>query len=241
MTRTKVLLTLSLTAGLLLSVAWLRDPFARLAADHWRGQFDSVPDYRAWVLLEQVGELGRPGIPVLVEALGSDRESVARAAKRVLLQQLDDWEVISHYDRSRNLAVLADALADRVEQFGPTARADANELATRILSCPLDRRAVDRVSVIASCEMVLDATAIDGDRPPVGPPVGQRASAGALTDLPDIRPFAIDGPGQFDVSVGKLAGLPGGGLSPLPDSPTTVDVPMLAEVSPERPRRLVAR
>jgi hypothetical protein len=72
-------LTLATTAGVIALLIALRGPSARLAAEHWRKQLDSVPDRRAADLLGRVGELGRPGIPVLVEALGSQRESVARA------------------------------------------------------------------------------------------------------------------------------------------------------------------
>jgi len=133
-----LLVIVLLAAGLLAMVFGLRGPCAHLAARHWRNQLDTVPDDRAAILLGQVGELGEPGIPVLVEALGSRRESVARAAKQVLREQLDRWQMLNPREVMPKLAVLADCLAEQVEQFGPTARTDAADLAEQILQWRLE-------------------------------------------------------------------------------------------------------
>lgn len=152
-------LTLALSTGLAALVLGLRGPYARFLAAHWRQQLETVPDDRALTLLNAVAELGEPGIPVLVEALGSERKSVAGSGKRVLLSQLAHWERLRAREYSPKLAVLAKALAERVEQFGPSARADAADLATGILELwTLDETVVDPAEVIASCEKVLRTT-----------------------------------------------------------------------------------
>ena len=146
------LIMAGVTVGL---VAGLRGHFARFLAEHWRGKLDRVSDDRAPVLLAGVAKLGEPGIPVLVEAFGSERESVARAGKQILIEEISRWEFLSPPEASRRLAILAESLADRIEQFGPTARSDAAELATRILLWPLDDKSVDRGRVAQWCDRVL--------------------------------------------------------------------------------------
>ena len=151
-------LTLGITAGLVvLAVAgWSQYP--RFLAAHWGNRLQTVPDERAAVLVEGVARLGEPGIPVLVDALGSERESVAAAGKRVVHKELERWGTLRAREYSPKLAILAKALADRVARFGPTAREDAANLASQILRLwALDDEVVDPAEVIASCEKVLRA------------------------------------------------------------------------------------
>ena len=154
-----LLLGLIMAAGMIALVAGLRGHFAQLMADHWRAKLNQVSDDRVPVLLAGVAELGEPGIPVLVEAFGSPRESVARAAKQILIEEVSRWELLSSPEASRRLAILAESLADRIDHFGPTARSDAAELATRILLWPLDQKSVDRGRVAQWCDRVLRVSA----------------------------------------------------------------------------------
>ena len=78
----RLALTAAIGAGIIALAALLRGQYPRVLASYWQGQLETVPDHQARALLGQIGGLGDPGIPVLVEALGSQRESVARAAKR---------------------------------------------------------------------------------------------------------------------------------------------------------------
>jgi hypothetical protein len=209
-----LLLTLAMTAALLALAVGVRRQYAHLAAEHWRRQLGTVPDDRADILLRQVAELGEPGIPVLVEALGSERESVAQAGKRALWEQLDRWQMLGPSASSPNLAALADALAEQVERFGPTARNDAADLATRVLLWPLDPRAVDRPQVIASCEKVLQATAVRGGVPLDGGPPSRQPLADEPDDAEAVRhhPATADDPMEAGRLVLNLNRLPGGGL-----------------------------
>ena len=154
-----LLLGLIMAAGLIALVAGFRGHFARLMAEHWQAKLNRVSDDRVPVLLAAVAELGEPGIPVLVEAFGSRRESVARAGKQILIEEVSRWELLSSPEASRRLAILAESLADRIDQFGPTARSDAAELATRILLWPLDDKSVDRGRVAQWCDRILRVSA----------------------------------------------------------------------------------
>lgn len=148
-----------MAAGTVALVAGLRGHFAYWMAEHWRAKLNQVSDDRVPVLLAGVAELGEPGIPVLVEALGSGRESVARAGKQILIEEVSRWELLSPAAASRRLAILAESLADRIDQFGPTARSDASELATRILLWPMDDKSVDRGRVAQWCDRILRVSA----------------------------------------------------------------------------------
>jgi len=228
--------TVVLTAALLALAFGLRGQYARLAAEHLKKQLDTVPDDRAAVLLGQVAALGEPGIPVLVEALGSERESVALAGKRILLQQIDRWRTFPPSARSARLAILADALHARVGKFGVTARADAAELAKRVLSWPLDPKAVDRRRVISACEKVLRTTGFGRDtaaaaRPSTASPWPVAAPAHAQP-----RPVEDDGLLHDGVAVAELSRLPGGALAPvMPAEPGSLgpEIPRIAD-NPQR-------
>ena len=243
-----LLLTLAMTAGLLVLMVATRAQYPRLAAEHWRRQLDTVPDDQAGILLRQVAELGEPGIPVMVEALGSRRESVARAGKRTLLEQLDGWQILRAGSSSPKLATLADALAERVERFGPTARNDAADLAARILHWPLDSHAVDRRRVIAACERVFRAAAVRGGvAPRTGLSVGHLPPVGRPDTLRPGLPWAhrqpsAQEPADFGTSLVDLSRLPGGGL-PIesfsqPAAPQRAGTTLLGDTPAQRPRRL---
>jgi HEAT repeat protein len=152
-------LGLIMAAGMVALVVGPRGHFGRLMAEHWRAKLNQVPDDRLPVLLDGVAELGEPGIPVLVEAFGSQRESVAREGKQRLLEEVSRWELLSSPEASRRLAILAESLADQIDQFGPTAKSDAAELATRILLWPLDDKSVDRGRVAQWCDRILRVSA----------------------------------------------------------------------------------
>ena len=144
-----------MAAGLIALMAGLRGHFAPMMAQHWRAKLSQADDGQVPVLLASVAELGEPGIPVLVEAFGSQRECVARAGKQILIEEVSRWELLPSPEASRRLAVLAESLAEGIDQFGPTARIDAAELATRILLWPLDDKSVDRGRVTQWCDRVL--------------------------------------------------------------------------------------
>jgi len=231
----------ALTAVLLALAFGLRGQYAQVAAEHLRKQLSTVPDDSVRVLMGQLAALGEPGIPVLVEALGSERESVALAGKGVLLDQFDRWRTLPPRTRSARLAALAAALADNVEGFRATARGDAAELASRILSWPLDPAAVDCGRVISSCENVLRATGVVGSltaetAAPVQPlPENERA------DETRRRPLGSESPLPDDISPAELSRFPGGGLPirsvpPAELQPPRPEIPRVADVGQGQPR-----
>ena len=221
MTRKRTLLLASIGAMVLVgAVVGLRGPLPYLLAWHWQSKLDSVPDDQVPVLLGEVAALDEPGIPVLVASLASPREVVAREGRRVLHEELARWETLGPLGALPRLALLADALAEHVDQFGPAARAEAGRLATRILSWPLDAAVVDRAEVIASCEHVLrksQSAAIAGgsNRSRSWPdPVASETSP----DPPRLvaRRPGVSSPVRTDrsppVRIAELSPLAGGGL-----------------------------
>lgn len=229
-----LLVILAMTAGLLALTFRLQQPYARFAAEHLREQLDTVADEKVPILLRQAAELGEPGIPVLAEGLGSRRESVARASKQILQEQIEIWSRLPGDEASRRLAILAEALAQRIDHFGPTAKADASELAVRIVTWPIDSAAVDRVRVIDCCETVFRTAA--------QPRVARARSR--------VIPGPADGSGgrfglgektrEAERLVTDTNGLAGGGLpiDMLPGGETPVEeteTPIVASVAPPSP------
>jgi len=210
-------------------VVGLRRPALCLAARHWTQKLQSAPDEQIEPLLRQAAAWGEEGVPVLVEALGSGREPVARAGRRVIFSELERWKQLPVQERTSRLAVLAEALAARVENFGPTARSDAAELAAQILLWPLESETTSARDVIAHCDTILQAVhaprhrmagmvgpgmreATGGQMPPA--PASElpgRETSGAMapraTRFPGAAPDALR-----DQTVAEMARLPGGGL-----------------------------
>ena len=153
-----LLAILVMAGGLVVLALGLRGPYERMVARQMGEQLATIPDDRASGLLGQAAELGIAGVPVLAEALGSDRDCVALAARRILIGRLDAWQKQATIQAAQNQAALADALAARVDGFGPAAQRDAAELASVILEWLPVRRNVDRSQMIASCEKVLRTT-----------------------------------------------------------------------------------
>lgn len=150
-------ITLSLTVCLLIAAAVL----PRVLANCYRNQLHSVSDRRAAALVDKIARLGEPGIPVLAEALGSPRERVAGAAGQALREKLVRWDSLPVSESSRRLGLLAEALAEQVQGYGPTSRTEAAELVRQILRRHLDGDVVDRSQVASHCEKILYATTLE--------------------------------------------------------------------------------
>ncbi len=197
MTRFKALSTTIVMVGSLFGLlVGLCGPLGNLAANHWREKLHNAPDEEVRPLLRQAAALGEPGVSVLVESLGSSRECVAIAARDVLDSLLNGWQKHPRHGDSAKLGTLAHELASRVGSFGPTARDDAADLATRILLWPPDAKAVDRGSLVADCQRVLQ-TAPLAQRP-------REQTQAVVSSEPEETPTASN--------IEELVLLPGGGL-----------------------------
>ena len=130
---------------------------AHLLAAHWRQALETVSDDQAEKLLASAARLGRPGLPVLVDALGSPRTAVSEAGMNALKQELRSWENLSGHEGQRNVEALAESLSGRIDSFDAEARVDAALLAQRMLRWHLDRDTVNRPRVTWQCEKILRA------------------------------------------------------------------------------------
>ncbi|HYW81545.1 MAG TPA: HEAT repeat domain-containing protein [Thermoguttaceae bacterium] len=236
------LVVLAMTVGLLALVYGLRQPYARYIAKQLRTQLDTVADENAPILLHQAAALEEPGIDVLAEALGSQRESVARAAKQILQEQLQRWARLPSEAASRRLAILAESLAQRIDHFGPTAQADASELAVRIVTWPINSDAVDRVRVIDCCEIVFRTVDPPQALPRQDGRVENRAIAGQ-GDLDGGRLLLDEDAYDAETLMTDANSLPGGGLQidMLPGSEAPIEeteTPRVASTAPLSPEIL---
>ena len=220
MKKKRTFLDTLVVAGVVIgSVAVSWRPFLGCVARHWQQEVETAREDQARVLLGRIATLGDVGIPSLVQTLGSSRAYAADGARRELDEKLRQWKLLHAREASPHLAQLADALADVVDHFGPTARGDAAELAEQILRRPLDPRAVDRAAVIAACEKVFRAN--ERER---GLPV-DRVPAATLVD----SGRSLVDPGM---AITELADLPGGGLGPRAAPEASATPSLLAGAEP---------
>lgn len=80
---------------------------------------------------------------------------MAEAAREAIWEEIRRWESLPARESSPRLASLAEFLARHCESWNPAARADAADLAARILQWPLDQETVARNRVVAACEKTL--------------------------------------------------------------------------------------
>jgi len=248
--RTRLLVIAAMVIGVPALVPVLWATYETLMVSHWMAQLTEADDARVPMLLGHLAAMGDRGIPALVEAMGSDRETVARAARRCLSDRLARWELLDPQEASRKLAILAEALADQVEGFPLPARRDAAELAARILRWPLHARAFDQTRVVAACDRVIRTTGAErrilaeADRlnrlqyTPLGSATTADASPGDL-----LRGGFPDPTAESDgTRLATIAELPGGGLPiELPEAfaPLPPHLRQL-QVASREPGRLIA-
>jgi hypothetical protein len=128
---------------------------------HLGKDLNQLPEAEVPLRMQQLVELGEPGMAVLAEALGSTQTTVARAAETALLEQLDRWKTMPVDVSSPKVAHLIRQLAIRSLQYGPRARAAAAGLATRALDWQNGGSSVDRAQLISDCAAILRAAGTD--------------------------------------------------------------------------------
>jgi hypothetical protein len=158
MTRAKPAIILILAAvGFAASFFALSVIYVRITASYWRQQLDAAPDDGVEIVIRSIAELDTAGIPILVEALGAERECVALAAKQELFVQLEQWRMLSAGEYASRMTGLIDALAERVDRFNPAAQRDAADLASGILLRLSRSGGVEANKLLAASEKVLRA------------------------------------------------------------------------------------
>lgn len=123
----------------------------------WQARLAAVPDAQARELLGEIAALGRRGLPLLAEALESPRPAVVLAARQALVEEVDRCELLPPSEAAARLAVVAEALAQRVERYGPEARVVAADLAVRLLRWPPSGDPRLSARITSDCERVLQA------------------------------------------------------------------------------------
>ena len=233
-----VLLTAIGLLALLLVPGWRpRDILAR----QWRKELATVPDDQALARLRNVAGLGDVGIPILVEALGNERESVAQAAQEVLVERVDRWQLLRARYSSPKIAMLASSLAEWTPRFGPASRRVASDLALKMLLWPVDGKVTDGGQLIVDCELVLRAHT--DSRPPVRSEFSTRGSSGEGRSTGDLSPAVALGNRHAAgrIALDELSVLPGGGLPTEPMElpalpPSLVNQPRPDDFDDDSPR-----
>ncbi|MGD0654282.1 MAG: HEAT repeat domain-containing protein [Thermoguttaceae bacterium] len=128
---------------------------AQTTAAYWRHQLAAAPDDEVENVAHGIAELDAAGIPVLIEALGSERECVAQAAKQELFARLEQWRTLSADEYALRLTALAEELAGQVDHFCPEGQRDAADVAGRMLIRPLQGGGVEAHKLLAASEKIL--------------------------------------------------------------------------------------
>lgn len=212
-----------LLATLLVAAFWVFHPsLLGLLADHYYAQLNQVDDAQAEKLVDRLASLGPPAIPRLTAALGSERKVVAKAVRARFLAMVKSWEHPDKRPSSESQLALADSLAQRMEQYGPSARLHAATIAKRMLqvsSSGLTKQEVSRL--LLACESILDV-AKSVDRLARAELEGGSAEEKTANRSKGTSGRSPLGPGNTvllsERPLTDLARLPGGDLPPpLPD------------------------
>src|SRR5262249_10585110 len=76
---------------LVLAGFWLNSRRAAWLMDDWRHELAELPDEQLTPQLRQAADLGEVGLPLLIDALFSSRESLSAASAGVLDEELHRW------------------------------------------------------------------------------------------------------------------------------------------------------
>jgi hypothetical protein len=205
----KLLLLTAATAGMVAGwMALARHPLPNLLAQRLGDELQAAPQSQVEWRVRQIAQMGEPGIPVLVAALGSERTVVADAAREAIWDEIAQWEKLPVREALPRVVALAQALGAAAGRFDPAARADAACLATRLLQWPLGQPNNAPRRMVAACESVLRLAAADGPAsvPRVAPWEG-RAASGQTAVAADGRPTAGPAHGRQPLIPGNLAAL----------------------------------
>lgn len=226
----------------MLALAWyLRQP-EQLVRGYLQN-LAAAPDAEVELPLSHLAELGDAGVAALVEQLTSDRAAIRQSAGRVLLEEVDRWELLGDEAVGTRLGALARALSQFAPRMDRENRRVAADLAMRLLLWP---RAEQNGTCpwLADCEAVL-ATAAERPRTAdrglaaSASSIGMAASASSANGAPA-------GIADLGTSLADKVRLPGGGLPidmlPMPEPGGFVE-PRIAHsappvVDPHEPRRL---
>lgn len=145
-----------------LAVRSLRSP--RVLARRWQSQLATMPSDKVDAHLHKIAALGDVGIVVLVDALSSKRESVARGAQEVLVEQMHLWRLMQLRQSTSKVKLLARHLAQQTDRLSPSGKSFAADTAMQILLWPTDTATGNHSQLISDCETVLRASAsVDGE------------------------------------------------------------------------------
>ena len=164
--RSRFVILLPMVAVAVLSALYFLERSPREVAKQFADQLRAAPEDKVEILVERLGRLDQAGIPELVRCLASGRRVIVHCSRNELEQAFRKWTAEETPKTSANLYTLAKALAERVDQFGPTSRLIAASFAQRILRAlieiPAQEKGNQRLETTQFCEEILRKT--EGER-----------------------------------------------------------------------------
>ncbi len=162
MARGSWILLILITSFLLIGMAWLFSHRQQWLAEYYRCQLDSVTDEQAPGMLQMTAQLGKSGIPVLVEALGSQRTAISRAAESELDRQLQLWTENGTQSLASCL-LLAESLSEKLNDFDRRSRAKAAVLISGLLKFPAGQAEGKTARLTLVCQRLIRRMMKSGD------------------------------------------------------------------------------
>jgi hypothetical protein len=195
--------------------------------------------------LRSLAAIGEPALPALACALASDRATERQVARRVLIEEVDRWELLPADAVETRLAALARSLAASAPKMDIENRRVASDLAMRLILWP-------RAGGSASCPWLTDCEAVLASAAERKPQPTQVAAIQLVAKAGFASPEAQQSlaPTEFadsGASLPEKAELPGGELpldmSPMPDvrgfvEPHIVHAAAPPQADPRQPGRL---
>jgi hypothetical protein len=218
---------------------WLQ-PQRRLAA-RVAAELDTARDERVMEVMKQLAAFGEHGLPHLAAALKHERPEVASAARTVLSEELDRWQLLPPKTASKRIACLAEELSRGIEACSPMTRRMASDLATRILLWPVDAAAINQPKLISNCERVL--VAVRAREQPTILATHLETAGISPRGVSELSPYdeALDLPGGgLPIEMSNVPALPREEQAQPRALPSTEEVELSPVIPPgEEPRRFV--
>ncbi len=131
-------------------------------------RIDTADDADVRTSLRQLAKLGLPATEALVPLASSDRAAVATVARQIINRRLENWRIRSQEDPRFDLATpittLAKALAQHIDQFGPSGKQWSEAITLKMIDLATDFPGPDLAILLESSSRLFDAIRPRGPR-----------------------------------------------------------------------------
>ncbi len=111
--------------------------------------------------MSELAALGDEGVAELVKLIGSQRAAVSRQARATIAAEVDRWLGMPSTEATPRITALVHALAQQLEQYGPSGREFSEDLIDMLMAARIDGQPAVADAALPDCQRMLELLAAD--------------------------------------------------------------------------------